>query len=590
MNKKVSFVRETATIEKVVQLHKVALGQYFTPPTVVEFMYQMLLAIMPAKDRRNPRIIDPACGEGIFLKYVLDNKITIPHQIYGIDIDPTAETRWKELDLFGKINLYLQDGLLDTEDRKISTEHAEEIVGRFDIVIGNPPYGGMGIKNLNENKKLMDKIRKFELWGLAKIKNNEHPTFEFYYDSRYRNLTKEEIAKIERTPIEILFLERFIQLARPGKWIAIIVPDGILANTQLQYVRDWVLGKCNLKAVISLPRETFKFAGTTAKTSILFLQKRKKDEPLDRKMEVFMAVSEYVGVSDPEKNDLPEILEKFKKSSRHRPHSQNTKSQQPLIVDPTQRELTELRCSWHPDYWDPKYDELFRRMKKGKNKIIIIGDLEPFMTYGAILPGRKMPNLTRGVLYIAQEHLQFTGLDFSEGKIFVKEKSDWDPERCRLRVGDILFARSGVASVGRTEVFQKNIPATVSCFVDIVRQDRMNPYYIVVFMKSEFGRGQVKKLISGVGTVNLSFDHIKSIQIPVLPDSVQQKIESEYKKMSKYHNKAMEVKAKVIKEGKTNKEAEQDAEYQKNIQKAEKMLNDLICKTEEIIEGRRKDI
>jgi len=70
--KKGFFVRETATLEKVLPHRKVALGQYFTPPTVVEFMYQMLLAMMPAKDKRLPRIIDPACGEGIFLKYLVN--------------------------------------------------------------------------------------------------------------------------------------------------------------------------------------------------------------------------------------------------------------------------------------------------------------------------------------------------------------------------------------------------------------------------------------------------------------------------------------------------------------------------------------
>jgi len=339
--KKGFFVRETATLEKVAPPRKVALGQYFTPLTVVEFMYQMLLAMMSAKEKRNPRIIDPACGEGIFLKYALENKITIPEKIYGLDLDENVIPRLKEEGLHGKIKFYRQNGLLDTIDGKVSTERKEEIAGgfdtgRFDLVVGNPPYGGIGIKELEKNIPLMTKIRKYELWQKARVEKKHKNEIDFLSSTEQidlsgnmsswdvslkglppelRVLKLDEKEKIEKTPIEIFFLERFIQLARLGKWIAIIVPDGILANTQLQYVRDWVLGKCNLKAVISLPRETFKFAGTTAKTSILFLQKRKKDEIIDRKMEVFMAVSECVGVNDPVKNDLPVILEEFEKKN-----------------------------------------------------------------------------------------------------------------------------------------------------------------------------------------------------------------------------------------------------------------------------------
>jgi type I restriction enzyme S subunit len=201
-----------------------------------------------------------------------------------------------------------------------------------------------------------------------------------------------------------------------------------------------------------------------------------------------------------------------------------------------------------------------------------------------------MPRISKGIVYVSQKNMTPTGLDFTAQRIFVKRGSSWDKKRFRLKYRDILIARSGVASVGRTEIFREKTEAVVECFVDIIRQDVLNPYYITNFMKSKYGRGQIERLISGVGTVNINFNQIKSIQIPVLPDSIQKGIEKEYKKMSQRHDKAMEVKRKLIDGGMSNKKAEMDAAYQRNIKKAEAMLKDLIKKTEEIIEGNRKEL
>jgi len=90
---------------------------------------------------------------------------------------------------------------------------------------------------------------------------------------------------------------------------------------------------------------------------------------------------------------------------------------------------------------------------------------------------------------------------------------------------------------------------------------------------------QVERYINGVGTLNISFDEVRAIQIPIIPEDVQNHIESEYKRMSKHHDKAMDAK----KEG-------NDAEYKTDIEIAEKMLKDLISKTEAIIRGERKDV
>ena len=91
-------------------------------------------------------------------------------------------------------------------------------------------------------------------------------------------LSSKDIRKLMTFPIEILFTERFLQLAKPGGLIAIILPDGVYANAQTQYFRDWLMQKGSLLAIVSLPRKVFASAGANAKTTILFMKKRKPTE------------------------------------------------------------------------------------------------------------------------------------------------------------------------------------------------------------------------------------------------------------------------------------------------------------------------
>lgn len=638
------------TIKKTEQ--KKDLGQYFTPQTVVKFMYDIIKTL---RQKEKPKIIDPACGEGIFLKYALEQGITDGDNLYGCDVDAGVQEKWGAFGVLNKMKLLIHNGLLDSKELGIERD-------KFDLVIGNPPYGGTGLGELAQLIKLPSMFEKegrvdkkelvaekvavypaspitqerkkelillantlgkfYELWkkgDLTETTDTEKQGsantgffegFEGIKPNKKRvgliveriqkdkligkgkqqfHLSSKELKKLISYPIEILFIERFLQLAKPGGYVAIIIPDGILANINLQYVRGWIFERARILAIISLPRETFKYIGTTAKTSIIFTQKFNARQTLEstKKLPIFMASADYVGINHEGKNDLPEVSKEFKKFCQKEKIKEGHMS--PMLTSATGEEVLKVH-RLDPEYWDPKYKKMISEMKKGRWRLITLGDTKPFITYGAIVPGKKMPKISQGILYVSQRNMTLTGLDFTAQEFFVKEGSSWDKKRFRLKYGDILIARSGVASVGRTEIFREKTKAVVECFVDIIRQEFLNPYYITTFMKSKYGKGQIERLISGVATVNINFDQIKSIRIPVLSDSIQKNIEREYKKMSKWHDKAREVKKRLIDGGMSNKEAEKDAEYRRNIKKAEATLKDLIKKTEEIIEGKRKEL
>lgn len=138
----------------------------------------------------------------------------------------------------------------------------------------------------------------------------------------------------------VLFIDRCLQLLKPGGRLFIVLPDGVLCNSGDRYVREYIMGnkdeqtgefvggKAIVKAVISLPSDTFKLSGTGAKTSILYLQKRaanpeKPEEFLaEPQTDVFMAVADTLGylvknnIEDYNAgvpNDLDAIVKEYKR-------------------------------------------------------------------------------------------------------------------------------------------------------------------------------------------------------------------------------------------------------------------------------------
>lgn len=190
---------------------KERLAQYSTPPAVVAFAVDALARL--GMTRPPARVIDPACGEGAFLRLARERFPAA--EVWGCDLDGTLAEAWHTAGLCGdSVHLLVRDGLHDAPADGVAE-------GAFDLVVGNPPYGH----------------------GVPRPSGS--------------------------TRIEALFLRRFVTLARSGGWIAIVVPEGIAANASSQALRDDVLRQVALRAVVELPETTFCRSGTRARTLLL---------------------------------------------------------------------------------------------------------------------------------------------------------------------------------------------------------------------------------------------------------------------------------------------------------------------------------
>lgn len=98
--------------------------------------------------------------------------------------------------------------------------------------------------------------------------------------------------------------------------MAIVLPDGILTNSSLQYVRDFITERCQILAVVSLPQFAFTHFGAGVKSSLVFVRKNSL-KGKSKRYKIFMAIAEHIGYDstgkNDSKNDLPTILKEYEK-------------------------------------------------------------------------------------------------------------------------------------------------------------------------------------------------------------------------------------------------------------------------------------
>lgn len=122
---------------------------------------------------------------------------------------------------------------------------------KFDVILSNPPFAG--------EVKVKEQLSHYQLAKPA-LKR-----------------AKDKQAKEER---DVLFIERIIKMLKPGGRAAIVLPQGKFNNSSLAFIREWILRKARLLAVVGLHGNSFK-PHTGTKTSVLFIQKYTEKELKD---------------------------------------------------------------------------------------------------------------------------------------------------------------------------------------------------------------------------------------------------------------------------------------------------------------------
>lgn len=347
------------------------------------------------------------------------------------------------------------------EIRKVLSE------GGFDLVIGNPPFNSCFCRV--ESK---DVLSHYEL-------------------GRNRRHLKKSQA------VEVLFLEIFVRIARDKGFVVIVLPDGILSNPQYQYVREFILKNTRVLHIISLQRNVF--AHTSAKTSILILEKQK-------------------GLNLNYFTELHDLGERGKANNTVRVLAKG------LIKRMDYRYYHNLRKN---------------ALQELVNNGVAFKQLNDFVVYcktGKTLYGKGRKFSKRGLRFLHATNVTDIGINYKKDERFIDPSGRMNFPNAHAKVEDILLVRLGVGCAGRVAIVDTEADEGIATdYIHIFRVKNINPYFLVVYLETKYGKDSISLLLHGVGTVSINKKGLLSIPIPIVSKSIQVEIERRYKTiLSKY--------------------------------------------------------
>ena len=296
------------------------LGQFFTPRTIVNYMVEVLNV------KEGDKVCDPCCGSGGFLikafehvqnqidqdihkqiTILMDNQsLSDTEKQYKIntllsECDKTKESsRYHKLchDYFfgvdanarmartskmnmimhgdGHVGVYLHDGLINV---------GGVYDNNFDVILINPPFGAHVEKDMRITSSDIptdrERVLYEELFGSEYISKVYTPIKEYAQEiGKDKKIGKRilELYQINNNSTEILFIERCINLLKPGKRAGIVLPEGVLDNPALDRVRKFIESRAKILNITSIPADVFLSSGANIKPSLVFIEKFKDGE------------------------------------------------------------------------------------------------------------------------------------------------------------------------------------------------------------------------------------------------------------------------------------------------------------------------
>ena len=296
------------------------LGQFFTPRTIVNYMVEVL------NIKEGDKVCDPCCGSGGFLikafEYVQnqidqdihkqisslkdDNAITDSEKqrrinnllsecdktiegsryyklchtyFFGVDANVRMARTSKMTMVMhgdGHVGVYLHDGLLNV---------GGVYENNFDVVLINPPFGAHVEKDMRITDSDIPTEREKDLYaklyGSEYIRNVYAPMKEYAQEidkNKKKGKRILDLYEINNNNTEILFIERCLNLLKPGKRAGIVLPEGVLDNPALERVRTFIETRARILNITSIPADVFLSSGANIKPSLIFIEKYASDE------------------------------------------------------------------------------------------------------------------------------------------------------------------------------------------------------------------------------------------------------------------------------------------------------------------------
>lgn len=361
------------------------LGQFFTPRTIVDFMVSIL------DPQEGEYVCDPCCGSGGFLirafEYVRESiekdierqKDSIKQKYFNdeyeslsdedkANVDVTVNTAFDrlnaELDINnakGRLRSLSFDCIYGTDanprmartskmnmimhgDGHGGVHHHDGLLNvngifenRFDVILTNPPFGARVEKDL----KISDADKFTDEAKIAEYVKRYGDAYKEALKQVNDNVGKSLLSlyKIDNGLTEVLFIERCLNLLKPGGRMGIVLPEGVLNNSNLQKVREFVESKAKILLIVSIPQDVFMASGATVKPSLLFFKKFNEEEARQYAEIKQQATTEVDAVYEEELSQIEDKLSKRGKDALPKEEKKALNARKKQIEEQKQSEI-----------------------------------------------------------------------------------------------------------------------------------------------------------------------------------------------------------------------------------------------------------
>lgn len=461
------------------------LGEYFTPRHIVKTMVRLI------NPQIGEKIYDPFCGTGGFLiesfRYIQRSipsgkenlqKILREDTIYGNEITNTARITKMNMILAGDghSNIRMIDSL------------ATPVDGQFDIVLANMPYS-----------------------------------------QRTKHGRLYELPSANGDSICVQHCMRAISKTAPNGRMALVVPEGFLFRKDLSKTREYLLSRCQLQSIISLPQGVF-LPYTGVKTDIIYATKVNQKVGSSEKRKDFwyfdVKSDGYSLDNHRRKLEIPSDLTKFEE------YRKLDKDQTDDMLN-VGFEIVPLAEVCQNSYI--LVGSRYRAAKAGSKQhpMVSLGDKRYFTVCSGGTPSSSVPEYWNGGV----NWITLADLPAENFVTMIKETERTISEtglknsNARLLPIDTVVV-STRATIGRVGIAKTQL-ATNQGFKNVIieRPSEILPEYLAYALLSK--TDEMTSLASGATFKEISKENFCTIQIPLLPLEQQKSIIAEFESYQK---------------------------------------------------------
>lgn len=523
-------------------------GQFFTPRNVVKMVVDML------DPQPWETIIDPACGSGGFLIGALEAVwagMDAQAKELGWDADVLGRERREvatkclrgiDKDTFlakvtkaymaimgdGRGGVFCANSLEPSE--RWSERHRESIqLGSFDVVVTNPPFGS---KIKVSDKQVIEQYELGRKW--TGMRTDKPKTTDKLHADR---------------PPQILFLERCVELLKPGGRFGIILPESMVGNPSYRFVMHWLADRTDISAVVALPEPLFKTSGKGGThTKVCAVIATKKDtansDSEQEERPLFLSDVRWCG-HDSRGNPAVRVLNGAESvldevplvAPLFRRHTKGDELPPERLAHQLDRGPLRSKKIYVPKYYDPRLKAAAERLSD-THELVRIEDLVKSgslnITTG-VEPG-KMSYGTGPIPFIRTSDISNWEIKADPKHCVSDAVYKQHSSKCDVQAGDILMVRDGTYLVGTSALITKHdTPMLFQSHIlrlRLIDTATLDPYLFLAALNSEFVMQQVRAYQFTQDIIDTIGNRIYEIQVAVIDDRKErEKLASAVKKI-----------------------------------------------------------